>query len=144
MVHGESVPSPKPRVLLAEESLPYRRVIREALMAFRDCEVDDTSSAEHAFEMALAKPYQLFIFSLPLPALAGDLLDRLLVKAYPLAHRGIHTAPPVIYLIRTQDQTLFQALQRNARVKGYVEMPPRLDTILALTEKLLPAKIGLL
>ena len=81
MVHGESVPSPKPRVLLAEESLPYRRVIREALMAFRDCEVDDTSSAEHAFEMALAKPYQLFIFSLPLPALSGDLLDRLLVKA---------------------------------------------------------------
>jgi hypothetical protein len=37
----EPVASAVPRVLLAEESLPFRRVIREALMAFRICEVDD-------------------------------------------------------------------------------------------------------
>jgi hypothetical protein len=41
-----------PRVLLAEESLPYRRVIREALMAFRVCEIDDAPSGERAFELA--------------------------------------------------------------------------------------------
>ena len=54
MALSHDIPAPKPRVLLAEESLPYRSVIREALMAFRDCEVDGTSSAEHAFEMALS------------------------------------------------------------------------------------------
>jgi len=140
MALSHDIPAPKPRVLLAEESLPYRSVIREALMAFRDCEVDGTSSAEHAFEMALAKEYSLFIFSLPLPHLSGDLLDRLLVKAYPLAHRGVHTSPPIIYLIRSQDMATYQALQGAARVKGCVEMPPRLDVILALTEKLLPPK----
>ena len=49
-----STPTPPaaPRVLLAEESLPYRRVIREALQAFRVCEVDVAPSGERAFEMA--------------------------------------------------------------------------------------------
>lgn len=136
-----SSPATPPRVLLVEESLPFRRVIREALTAFRDCEVDDTPSAEHAFEMALRKQYALFIFSLPLPVMSGDLLDRLLAKAYPLAHRGSHTAPPVIYLMRPQDAPQFQGIQRDARVRGCLEMPPRLDLLFAMTDKLLPARL---
>lgn len=140
MAPGLDIPTALPRVLLVEESLPFRRVIREALTAFRECEVDDTSSAEHAFEMALQKVYALFIFSLPLPSISGDLLDRLIAKAYPLAHRGSHTAPPVIYLMRPQDQQSFQNIQRDARVRGSLEMPPRLDTLIAMTEKLLPAR----
>ena len=60
MAPGPDNPSAVPRVLLVEESLPFRRVIREALTAFRHCEVDDTPSAEHAFEMALKKEYALF------------------------------------------------------------------------------------
>ncbi|MBX7209314.1 MAG: hypothetical protein K1X78_13435 [Verrucomicrobiaceae bacterium] len=134
-----AAPAP-PRVLLVEESLPFRRVIREALTAFRLCEVDDTPVAEHAFEMALRKEYALFIFSLPLPVVSGDLLDRLLTRAYPLAHPGSHTAPPVIYLLRPQDRPAFQNIQRDARIKGSLEMPPRLDMLLSLTEKLLPAR----
>ncbi len=140
MAPGIDSPAPDPRVLLVEESLPFRRVIREALTAFRTCAVDDTPSAEHAFEMALQREYALFIFSLPLPGLSGDLLDRLLAKAYPLAHPGSHTAPPVIYLIRSQDKLAFQAIQRDARVKGSLEMPPRLDMLIALIDKLLPAR----
>ena len=140
MAPGLDNPTAVPRVLLVEESLPFRRVIREALTAFRHCEVDDTSSAERAFEMALQKEYVLFIFSLPLPSISGDLLDRLIARAYPLAHRGSHTAPPVIYLMRPQDLQSFQNIQRDARVKGGLEMPPRLDTLIAMTEKLLPAR----
>jgi CheY-like chemotaxis protein len=96
----EPVASAVPRVLLAEESLPFRRVIREALMAFRICEVDDAPNGERAFEMALKREYSLFLFSLPLPDMTGDMLDRLLSKAYPLVHAGVHTAPPVIFLMR--------------------------------------------
>lgn len=135
-----SSPAAVPRVLLVEESLPFRRVIREALTAFRLCEVDDTPGPEHAFEMALRKEYALFIFSLPLPAMSGDLLDRLVARAYPLAHPGSHTAPPVIFLHRPQDKTAFHGIQRDARVKGGIEMPPRLDLLIAMTEKLLPAR----
>lgn len=127
-------------MLLVEESLPYRRVIREALTAFRDCEVDDTGSAEHAFEMALLRAYTLFIFALPLPVLPGNLLDRLLAKAYPLAHRGLHTAPPVIFLAKPQDQSGMRDLQRDVRVRGCLDMPPRLEAVLAMTDQLLPPK----
>ena len=134
------IPKGPPRVLLAEESLPYRRVIREALTAFRECEVDDTPSGEHAFEMALRREYSLFIFSIPLPDMPGDLLDRLLVKAYPHAHRGTHTAPPILFLTRPADMQLFETLKRDVRVRGSLSFPPRLDQLLTLTSTLLPAR----
>ena len=131
-----------PRVLLAEESLPFRRVIREALMAFRICEVDDAPSGERAFEMALHREYSLFLFSLPLPDLAGDMLDRLLSKAYPRVHPGVHAAPPVIYLVGPTDALRFQELQRDVRVRGSMPLPPKLDVLLALTASLLPERQG--
>lgn len=134
------LPTTLPRVLLAEESLPFRRVIREALTAFRECEVDDTPSGEHAFEMALRREYTLFIFSMPLPDIAGDMLDRLIAKAYPHAHRGSHTAPPVIYLTRPSDLARFDQVKRDVRVRGSLTFPPRLDQLLALSGDLLPVR----
>ncbi|MCB1275073.1 hypothetical protein [Prosthecobacter sp.] len=140
---SEPVASAVPRVLLAEESLPFRRVIREALMAFRVCEVDDAPSGERAFEMALKREYSLFLFSLPLPDMTGDMLDRLLSKAYPLVHTGSHTAPPVIFLIRPSDAMRFQEMQRDVRVRGSMPLPPKLDVLLSLTASLLPERQGL-
>lgn len=131
-----------PRVLLAEASLPYRRVIREALMAFRICEVDDAPSGERAFELALQREYSLFLFSLPLPDMTGDMLDRLLSKAYPMVHAGVHAAPPVIFLIQPGDALRFQELQRDARVRGSMPLPPKLDVLLAVTASLLPERQG--
>lgn len=139
----EPVASAVPRVLLAEESLPFRRVIREALMAFRVCEVDDAPSGERAFEMALKREYSLFLFSLPLPDMTGDMLDRLLSKAYPLVHAEVHTAPPVIFLIRPSDAMRFQDMQRDVRVRGSMPLPPKLDVLLSLTASLLPERQGL-
>ena len=127
-------------VLLAEPSLPYRSVLREALMSFRHCHVDDTPSAERAFEMALQRPYHLFIFSLPLDDMSGGLLNRLLAKAYPLAHPGCHTAPPVIFICRPTDTLAFQQLQRDARVRGSLTYPPKLDALLAMTAGILPER----
>ncbi len=134
------VPPAAPRVLLAEESLPYRRVIREALQAFRVCEVDDAPSGERAFEMALRREYSLFLFSLPLPDMAGDMLDRLLSKAYPLVHPGVHAAPPVIFLVQPADMMRYQELQRDVRVRGSMPLPPKLDVLLSVTSTLLPAR----
>lgn len=132
-----------PRVLLAEASLPFRRVIREALTAFRVCEVDDAPSAERAFEMALRREYNLFLFSLPLPDMRGDLLDRLLSTAYPLVHAAAHAAPPVIFLVGSGDTMQFQGLQRDVRVRGSMPLPPKLDILLSLTAKLLPERTHL-
>jgi DNA-binding response OmpR family regulator len=127
-----------PRVLIVEESLPYRRVLREALTSFRHCEVDDTPNAESAFEMALKREYSLLIIALPLQPFSGEILDRLIAKAYPLAHPGTHTAPPVIYLLRPAEVSHIYDLQRDARVRGHLTIPPKLDTLIALTQNLLP------
>lgn len=136
----DQAPTAIPRVLLAEESLPFRRVIREALTAFRLCEVDDAPSGVRAFEMALHREYSLFLFSLPLPDISGDMLDRLLSQAYPKVHRGVHAAPPVIFLIRPTDVMRFQELQRDVRVRGSMPLPPKLDILLSLTASLLPER----
>jgi len=132
-----------PRVLLAEENLPYRRVIREALVAFRECEVDDTPSAEHAFELALSKRYSLFVFALSLPDMQGDMLDRLLARVVPQLHPDVHAAPPVIFILRPEEAGRVQELTRHARVRAHVSIPPRLDQLMAATASLLPARSGM-
>lgn len=134
--------APPARVLLAEESLPYRRVIREALSSFRYCEVDDTPTAERAFELALSRPYQLLVLAIPLPDMNGMMLDRLIAKAYPFAHRGVHTAPPVIFLARPEDGGALAAHQRDVRLRGTLPYPPKLDVLISLTAGLLPDAPG--
>lgn len=129
-----------PRVLVADASLSNRRLIREFLGAFRQCEVDDASSAEHAFERALQRTYSLFIFSMTLPDMPGTLLDRLLSRVYPRIHAGIHTAPQVIYLARPDEMPEFHEIQRHARVRGATPLPLNLDELLKQTTGLLPPK----
>lgn len=126
------------RVLLAEENLPFRRVIREALTSFRHCEVNDCPTAERAFELALSRPYQLFILAVQLPDISGITIDRLIAHAYPLTHKSSHTAPPVIFLARAEDGGAISAIQRNVRLRGTLTYPPKLDALLTLTAGLLP------
>jgi CheY-like chemotaxis protein len=129
-----------PRVLVADASLPNRRLIRELLTAFRNCEVDDAANAEHTFERVLQRPYSLFIFAMSLPDINGALLDRLIAKVYPLVHAGSITAPPVIYLVRNDEAAAFREVERDARVRGNVPLPLNLDALMNATGKVLPAK----
>lgn len=130
------------RVLLVEESLPFRRVIREALTAFRHCEVDETPNAERAFEFSLTRPYQLLILAIRLPDMSGMMLDRLITRAYPYAHPGSHTAPPVIFLSRPEDSSQLITSTRDVRHRGFLTYPPKLDTLISITADLLPEAPG--
>ncbi|MDB6139169.1 MAG: response regulator [Verrucomicrobiaceae bacterium] len=134
--------SPPPRVLLVEQSLPFRRVIREALTAFMHCEVDDASTGEHAFGLALQRRYALYLFAYSLPDMRGELLDRLLAVAGPKANPGTHFSPPVLYLLKAEEASHAQELGRNARVRGSLFLPPRLDTLIKAAAGILPAKAG--
>lgn len=136
------MPDPIPRVLVADASLPNRRLIRELLTAFRHCELDDAANAEHAFERAVQRPYNLFVFALDLPDLSGALLDRFLEKVYPKIHAGVITAPPVIFLARAEDAAAYRTVQSNARVRGSVPLPLNLDALMNTAGALLPAKDG--
>ena len=135
------MPASAPRVLVADASLPNRRLIREALTAFHHCEVDDAASAEHAFERALQREYGLFIFALSLPDFSGSLLDRLLSRVYTKVHTTAATAPSVVYLVRNDEMTLFHEIQRDARVRGCVPLPLNLDALMTAVRALLPAKL---
>jgi len=48
--------------LIVDDDNMLGRLIREALTARFDCEVDATSNPEYAFELALKKRYRVFIF----------------------------------------------------------------------------------
>jgi hypothetical protein len=80
----------------------------------------------------------LYLFALTLPDMRGELLDRLLSKAGPLVHEGLHAAPPVIYLLNPEEATQWQDLARHARVRGHLFLPPRLDQLLQAIASLLP------
>jgi CheY-like chemotaxis protein len=134
------MPDPTPRVLVADASLPNRRLIRELLTAFRHCEIDDAANAEHAFERALQREYALFIFAIDLPDLTGILLDRFLAKVYPKVHAGVITAPPVAFLARPEDAATFRMAQSDARVRGSVPLPLNLDVLMNLAGGVLPVK----
>jgi CheY-like chemotaxis protein len=102
--------------------------------------VDDCQSGERAFEMAVSRPYHLLILAVSLPDLGGLMLDRLIARSYPLVHRGIHTAPPVIFMMRSGDAGEIDAMKRDVRLRGCLNYPPKLDALLALTSGLLPEK----
>ncbi len=127
-------------MLVVDASLPNRRLIREALTAFLNCEVDDAAAAEHAFERALQREYALFVFAISLPDMSGTLLDRLLARACPRVHAGTHTAPPVIFLTRADESAAFHEISRDARVRGSVPLPLNLDALMNITSSLLPAR----
>jgi CheY-like chemotaxis protein len=135
-----TTPNPVPRVLLAEASLPVRRVIREALIAFRHCEVDDAASAEYAFELGLQRRYSLYIFAFGLPDMRGDLLDRLLARVVPKIDSEVYAAPPLLYLLRPEESPQIQELSRSARMRGHLFVPPRLDLLIQATAGLLPER----
>jgi CheY-like chemotaxis protein len=128
-----------PRVLVADASLPNRRLIREVLTAFRSCELDDAASGEHAFERTALQAYSLFIFALTLPDMNGALLDRMISKVYPRIH-GTITAPPVVFLIRSDEKSAFHEIQRDARVRGAVPLPLSLEALMNTAGVLLPTK----
>ncbi len=139
----ESTPtgeSAERQVLLVHEDVSTMRLVREALESFTICDVDSSPNAVYAFERALQRPYDLFVFSLTLPEVHGELLYELISKAYQYTHTGARTAPAVIYLGEQRHANRAEELQRDARVKGVVLRPIRLERLLEKARRVLPSK----
>ncbi len=132
--------APVSRVLVADQSLTNRRLIREILTAFMNCEVDDAATAEHAYERAIQQPYKLFIFAFSLPDFSGALLDRLLGRVYPKLHSTEIIPPPVIFLVQSSEATAFHQIHRDARIRGSVPLPLNLDTLMTMAGGVLTRK----
>ena len=118
------------RVLVVHHAGPTLRLIREALQGFTDAVVDTTPDALYGFEMALQRPYRLFIFSLTLPMISGELLYDLIDKAYRHCHEAVKVTPAVIYIAEEGQAAQNQELARDARVRGVLTKPLNIDRLL--------------
>jgi len=111
---------------------PTLRLIREALQGFTKASVDTTPDALYGFELALQRRYKLFIFSLSLPIINGELLYDLVDKAYRHCHDDVRATPAVIYIVEEGQAMQSQELARDARVRGVLIKPLSIDRLLTL------------
>ena len=123
-----------PRVLIAHEEVGTLRLLRETLENFTPCRVDTTPNAQYAFELALQREYQLYMFGLGLPVIEGELLYSLLVKAVPSCQSGVRSCPGIIYIAGSEHSSRAEILQREARVKGVLVKPLTVDRIISIVK----------
>ncbi len=124
--------SSEERVLVVHHAGPTLRLIREALQGFTTASVDTTPDALYGFEMALQRRYSLFIFSLSLPTINGDLLYDLVDTAYRHCHDAVRATPAVIYIVEEGQAMQNQELTRDARVRGILSKPLNIDRLLTV------------
>ena len=123
------------RILAVHEDVGTLRLLRETLENFTSCKVDTTPNAEYAFELALQRPYNLFIFGLGLPVIKGELLYSLLVKVLASCHSEIKSCPGVIYIADPEHSGIAEALYREARVKGVLGRPLSIERIVSTVKQ---------
>ncbi|CAN5434451.1 hypothetical protein BH23VER1_BH23VER1_30270 [soil metagenome] len=97
--------------------------------------------------MALQREYRLFVFGLELPEIGGELLYQLIETAY--RYRSVdggvpRFVPAVVFAMEGANADKREELRRDARVKGVVTLPVRIDKLLAAVGETLPRKgVGL-
>jgi DNA-binding response OmpR family regulator len=141
-MNADATASGDPAVLVAHEEVAAMRLIRDSLLGFMRCEVDSCLTGESAFERCLQRRYRLLFLSLHLPILSGELVYELVGKVYHYGHLAAHgrMAPPVIFVGETGDRSRAEELARDARVKGVLLKPLRIDRILERAKLVLEEK----
>jgi len=118
------------RVLVVHPSAPTLRLIRETLTQFTTAEVDTTPDSVYGFELALQRRYQLFIFGVTMESLDGPMLYELISKAHGFCHAGARSAPGVLFLSERSAARRREEFARDARVKGVLGMPLKIERLL--------------
>lgn len=126
------------RILVVDDDVGVLRLVRETLTTFLDCTVDTTPGSEYAFELALRKPYDLFLFDFSMPIVDGALLYNLLSKVYEIATDPPCTPPPLILMSGHGEQARAQALLREPGVRGLLPKPFTIERLLDRVEAFLP------
>jgi two-component system, probable response regulator PhcQ len=131
------VAEPK-RLLMVDDDVALLRVVREALMATLQCEVDTSPNPEYAFELAIKKHYDLFIFDFQMPMIDGAMLFFLIGKVYTNIE-PIREIPPLILVSGKADEKRAQELLKEPGVAGLVAKPFAINKLLDKINECLPA-----
>ena len=122
------------RVLASYHDTGTLRLLRDSVSNLLNIGIDTSPSAEYAYEMAIKRPYSLFIFGYHMPNLNGVLLYDLLYKVYPSLYEGIRKCPAVIFIGEEDDLKMSDQVKRDARVKGFLVRPLSIDRIIDVIE----------
>jgi len=125
------------RILMVDDDVALLRVVREALVATLQCEVDTSPKPEYAFELAIKKKYDLFIFDFQMPMIDGAMLYFLIGKVYTNI-QPVREVPPLILVSGKADEKRAQELLKEPGVAGLVAKPFAINRLLDKIKKCLP------
>ena len=126
-------------ILVVDDEVDILRFLRETLGSFTACHVDTSPSSEYAFELALKKSYDLFMFDFSMPVVDGALLYQLIRKTYQFG--GWTTPrplPPLILLSGHGEKPRAQKLLHEPGVSGLLAKPFSIERLLGKVESSLP------
>ncbi len=125
-------------ILIADDDVGVLGLLREALASLVEgCHVDATPSPEYAFELALKRRYDLFIFDLVMPQMDGALLYRMIRTVYENSDPPIPPLPPMLLLTGHGDHPRAQEVLREPGVRGMLAKPFTLDRVLVKVSRCL-------
>ena len=122
---------------MVDDDVALLRVVREALVATLACEVDTSPKPEYAFELALKKKYDLFIFDFQMPMIDGAMLFFLLGKVYQHIE-PIREVPPLILVSGKAEDKRAQELLKEPGVAGLIAKPFAINRLLDKIKECLP------
>ena len=125
------------RFLMVDDDVALLRVVREALVATLNCEVDTSPKPEYAFELAIKKKYDLFIFDFQMPMVDGAMLFFLIGKVYTNI-QPIREVPPLILVSGKADEKRAQELLKEPGVAGLVAKPFAINRLLEKIKECVP------
>jgi len=122
---------------MVDDDVALLRVVREALVATLKCEVDTSPKPEYAFELAIKKKYDLFMFDYQMPMIDGAMLFFLIGKVYQNIE-PIREVPPLILISGKADEKRAQELLKEPGVTGLVAKPFAINRLVEKIKECLP------
>ena len=131
--------TPSRSLLVVDDDVDVLRFLRETLGAFAACTVEGSPSSEYAFELAMRKSFDLFIFDFSMPVVDGATLYQFIRTAYRYDGRSpARRLPPLLLLSGNAAQPRALALLKEPGVVGLLPKPFTIDRLLSKLESCLP------
>src|SRR5438309_2537446 len=125
------------RILMVDDDVALLRVVREALVASLQCEVDTSPKPEYAFELALKKKYDLLVFDFQMPMIDGAMLFFLIGKVYQNI-QPVREVPPLILVSGWAEEARAQEVLKEPGVAGLVAKPFAINRLLEKIKEAVP------
>ena len=125
------------RILMVDDDVALLRIVREALTACLRCDVDTSPKPEYAFELALKKRYDLFIFDFQMPMIDGAMLFFLICKVYNHVQPPLEV-PPLLLISGKAEEARAQELLKEPGVHGLVAKPFAINRLLERVRECVP------